>query len=79
MSLHEKVLKLWKEDQYKDFTFKFQGSETVIKAHQWLLASMSPVFDKMFTVEMAESHQKEVTITDYDDKVFGLFLSLFYG
>ena len=79
MSFQEKTLKLWKEDHYKDFTFNFQGSESMIKAHQCLLASTSTVFDKMFTVEMAESKQKEVTITDYDEKVFGLFLSLFYG
>ena len=84
MSLNEKVMKLWEEDEFKDFTFKFQGtgnsevSETLIKAHRWLLAFKSPVFYKMFTVDMAESKQKEVTITS-DVKVFGLFLSLFYG
>ena len=67
----------WNEETFKDFTFKFKGKK--IKAHQMVLASMSPVFRKMFTVEMAEKKQQETTISDFDGHVFGIFLSLFYG
>ena len=71
------LMKSWKEEEFKDFTFKVQG--TKIKAHQWLLASMSPVFKKMFTVDMAENSLKETAISDFSSYNFSLFLSLFYG
>ena len=71
------VLKLWADEAFKDFTFLVKGVK--IKAHMNILASQSPVFERMFTIDMREKDVKQAIIDDADPKVFRIFIQLFYG
>ena len=73
----DSVLNSWTDETFKDFTFDVNGTE--IKVHRWLLASKSPVFHKMFTVDMKEKTNQRAIIKNSDPKTFEIFLKSFYG
>lgn len=53
------------------------GSKTLY-AHKIVIAACSPYFYAMFTNEMAESHQSEVTIRDVDEKALEAMIDYCY-
>ncbi|EDO47170.1 predicted protein [Nematostella vectensis] len=53
------------------------GSST-IHAHRVVLAACSPYFRAMFTREMAESRQAEITIRDVDESAMNLLITFAY-
>ncbi|XP_057318312.1 speckle-type POZ protein B-like [Microplitis mediator] len=48
------------------------------KAHKLILSTRSPVFSAMFTHEMKENRESEVTIPDIDPEIFNKMLEFIY-
>lgn len=60
-----------------DVTFTFKGSSKKLFAHKYVLATSSPVFDKMFNGELRENGPN-VQLCDTDEESFALFLRFLY-
>ncbi|XP_065076413.1 speckle-type POZ protein B-like [Ochlerotatus camptorhynchus] len=65
-----------KNAQFTDITLAFEGH--TIKAHKAILAARSPVFAAMFSTDMEESRQNQVTITDMEYEVAQQLLQFIY-
>lgn len=63
-------------DALADVTFTCSGKE--FKAHKVILASQSPVFEKMFTIDMKEKRSETVEISDLTPEVLSDFLNYIY-
>jgi len=55
------------------------GSREPIYAHRVILSACSPYFRAMFTGELAESRQTEITIRDIDEHAMGLLIEFCYS
>ena len=55
-----------------DATFRVGPDQTPVQAHKFMLASASPVFDRMFNGSLAE--KGEVSIPDITSKTFKVIL-----
>ncbi|ODN05562.1 Speckle-type POZ protein [Orchesella cincta] len=53
-------------------------SKTTFKAHTFILKARSPVFDRMFTVDMKEKENNVVHISDFDEDVVKGMLEYLY-
>ena len=60
-----------------DIALRVQGR--VFHAHQFVLAEASVVFEKMLTADVAERHQKEIEIADFEAPVVETLLRYIYG
>ena len=65
-----------KSEQLCDVTIRV-GAKT-FNAHKLILSACCPYFRAMFTQEMAESRQKEVTIQDVDEHAMELLIDFAY-
>ncbi|ODN01800.1 Kelch-like protein 20, partial [Orchesella cincta] len=54
------------------------GNREAIYAHRVVLSACSPYFRAMFTGELAESRQTEITIRDIDEHAMGLLIDFCY-
>jgi len=70
------MLKLLNSGQLADIKILVGGTE--IEAHRNILAARSPVFAAMFSHNMAEQNNKEVTITDLSAPVVRALLEYIY-
>lgn len=71
--------RLYKNETLSDVTFVLDdraGNSVEIPAHRLILASRSPVFERMFYGDLKEGHT--VNITDVSAEGFTEFLQLFY-
>uniref|UniRef100_A0A0K8SMA1 BTB and MATH domain-containing protein 43 n=1 Tax=Lygus hesperus TaxID=30085 RepID=A0A0K8SMA1_LYGHE len=64
------------DQQLVDVTVVVQGQ--VFKVHKSVLAAHSPVFARMFSLDMKESNQNEVTIEDCEPSTFEALLKWLY-
>jgi BTB/POZ domain len=62
--------------KYSDFVFIVKGKE--FKVHKNVLASASPVMDKMFSSEMEESRNQKCIIETIQPEIFDSFLHFVY-
>ena len=60
-----------------DIALRVQGR--VFHAHQFVFAEASVVFEKMLTADVAERHQKEIEIADFEASVVETLLRYIYG
>lgn len=60
------------DDNGKNVTFTFEGSNEKVTAHKCILEAVSPVFKTMFSGSFAE--KDEVKITDIEPKIFQLLI-----
>lgn len=75
--LSEDFGKLFKDEDAKDVTFIVEMKE--IKAHKFVLAARSPVFKKMFEIDMQEKSSSEIKITDVEFETLVAFLEYVYS
>lgn len=62
---------------FSDFIFVVQGE--IFRAHKAILAPASPVFHKMFTINMEEMRDNKCKINDIEPEVFKALLRYIYG
>lgn len=67
---------IFNDPQFPDVTLIVE--DRIIKAHRAILSARSPVFAAMFTSEMLESHQHQVTIPDMKYTVAQSMLEFIY-
>lgn len=65
-----------KSEQLCDVSIKV--GKNIFKAHKLILSACCPYFRAMFTQEMAESRQNEVTIQDVDEHAMELLIDFAY-
>jgi len=75
-SLATDLLSMLEDGKHADTTFIIAGQQ--IKAHSFMLASRSEVFDRELHGSMRESLSKVIEITDVDFATFKLFLHFLY-
>lgn len=64
------------QSKYSDFTFVVSGKR--FKVHKCILAAASPVFDKIFSSKMKETHTNECYVVDIDPDIFSHLLRFIY-
>ncbi|KAG4066805.1 hypothetical protein HA402_012872 [Bradysia odoriphaga] len=67
---------LLNEPKYSDFTFVVQGKK--YKVHKNILASASPIFDKLFTSKFQENETNECCVTAIEPNIFQYLLNFIY-
>ena len=65
-------------DNERHSDLEFLIKKTSIKAHKAIIAARSPVFEKMFEVDMLEKNSNQVKITDIDVRVFREVFIIFF-
>ncbi|XP_062592904.1 BTB/POZ domain-containing protein 6-like [Saccostrea cucullata] len=65
-----------KNEVYCDISFRVGEEEKLVRAHKYVLASRSPVFDAMFYGDLPEA--KEITIPDIEPPSFDVLLRFLY-
>uniref|UniRef100_A0AC35GBX9 BTB domain-containing protein n=1 Tax=Panagrolaimus sp. PS1159 TaxID=55785 RepID=A0AC35GBX9_9BILA len=71
---------LWERDD-RDFILsvgKNNEQKTEVKIHKLILASRSPVFDRMLQTEMKEKSEGKVEIIDFDPETVKIAVEFFY-
>lgn len=77
-SIRQSIKSLYRnDDTLADITLKCAGKE--FKAHKVILASQSPVFRKMFEIDMKEKRSDIVEISDLTPEVLSNLLSFIYA
>jgi hypothetical protein len=61
---------------FSDFKFIVKGKE--FKVHRNILSTASPVFDKLFTVDMEEANNNECAVADIEPAIFEQLLRFIY-
>ena len=74
--IHQELHSLYKNEVLADTVFKCEDQE--FKAHKAILASQSPVFKKMFEVDMKEKETGIVRISEVAPAVVSEMVSYFY-
>lgn len=73
-----KMTELASDQNFLDFTIKFKdGNE--LRVLKFILASKSPVFLKMFFIDMLENKKNEVFFPDVDYKVMKIIVNFMYN
>lgn len=67
------------QDSLSDVTLVLGPDEQHVKAHRIVLASRSAYFQKLFTIGMMETNQKEIRLPDVDSNAFRVVLRYLYG
>lgn len=75
-SLDERFGSLLQSEKYTDVVINVNNRE--IKAHKFMLASQSTVFEAMLDSEMAEKQQNRITIVDVEEEVIEQMLLYVY-
>ena len=75
-SIREDIQELYEEGLFTDVTIKCEGEE--FKVHKAILAAQSPVFKKMFQVDMKEKISGVVEMTDTTPAVMSDLVTYLY-
>lgn len=75
-SLLEQICSLRKSNELCDVVLNVGSSR--INAHKIILSASSPYFRAMFTGELAESKQAEITIKDIDENAMEILIDFCY-
>ena len=70
------LTKLYEDKEFADVTFTVNGME--FRAHKNVLAMRSPVFQRMFTIDMIEKKTNRIDIVDMEQDVFKELLKYIY-
>lgn len=70
-NIRKELHTLYRDEVLSDVTIKCEGKE--FKAHKAILASQSPVFKKMFELDMKESRSNVVDVVDVEPEVMSNF------
>eukprot|EP00943_MAST-04B_sp_MAST-4B-sp1_P006997 g6997.t1 len=84
LALNNRFIKLLHTEQHADVVFKVLGDDgdkpVLINAHRLVLASISPVFGKMFSDgPWKDTKNKPIIIDSVQPHVFKIFLEILYG
>ena len=75
--IRQQMRSLHEEELFTDITI--QCGDKQFKAHKAILASQSPVFKRMFQVDMTETRKNSVEISDIDPLVVSDMLAFLYS
>lgn len=74
--LSDDLSELYRRKLFSDVVLVVQSKR--FEAHKAILSARSPVFSRMFQIDMVENRTNEVLITDADEETIGLFLQYIY-
>lgn len=78
ISMIEKMTEIACDQKFLDFTIKFKDGKE-LKVLKFILASKSPVFFKMFVIDMLESRNNEIFIPDVDYEIMKIIVNFIYN